>query len=173
MTTRIPFTFKSLTSRFPRMALYSSTTLVLGASVFYKYHSNQPSIIANNNLEATSYSSNELFHDYASSSNTNKIFQRITIPTGKASVINYNPINKQNDLHHILITVQGEGEVHYQTPTNDKIINGMNSIIKKELKLGNSVGIPSTNWHQIVNKHHTKDLVLVVTSVPQKEQNEN
>ena len=185
-TSRVPLTLKSFTSKFRmnKLALYSSTAVVLGSVGFYRYHSTQPTVIAsqNNKMEVSSYSANELFHDHASSANNNKRFQRITIPSGKATIINYNPIDQHNNLRHILITVEGEGEVHYSpntsttttttttTTTNEKIIYGTdNTIIHKKLKLGSSVGIPSTNWHQIINKHESKDLVLVVTSVPDQE----
>eukprot|EP00486_Rosalina_sp_Unknown_P006344 CAMPEP_0201573068 /NCGR_PEP_ID=MMETSP0190_2-20130828/16707_1 /ASSEMBLY_ACC=CAM_ASM_000263 /TAXON_ID=37353 /ORGANISM="Rosalina sp." /LENGTH=181 /DNA_ID=CAMNT_0047999591 /DNA_START=93 /DNA_END=638 /DNA_ORIENTATION=- len=173
---RIPLTLKSFTSRFGnRMALYSSTAVLLGGAGLYTYHSTQPTstVIAsqnNPNNEVISYSKKQLYHDHASSSNTNKKFQRITIPSGKATVINYGEIQNENNLRHVLITVQGEGEIHYQ-PAHEKILFGTeNQIIHKKLKLGNSVGVPATNWHQIVNKHDSKDLVLVVTSLPSNQQ---
>ena len=176
---RVPLALKSFASRFGnRMALYSSTAVLLGGAGLYTYHSTQPisTVIAshnNPNSKIVSYSKNELYHDHASSSNTNKKFQRITIPSGKATVINYNQIQNESNLRHVLITVQGEGEVHYQ-PANQKILYGTeNPVIHKELKLGKSVGIPATIWHQILNKHDSKDLVLVVTSLPTNDESEN
>lgn len=157
------------------MAL-SSTAVILGGAGFYSYHSIQPSstVIAsqNNSNKIASYSKQELYHDHASSANTNKKFQRITIPSGKATVINYGEIQNENNLRHVLITVQGEGEIHYQ-PANEKILYGTeNQIIHQKLKLGKSVGVPATNWHQIINKHDSKDLVLVVTSLPENQNNQ-
>jgi len=163
--------FRSIISRFGsnRVVLYSSAATIAGAG-FYGYHSTQSSseVIASQNPrnEVQSYTQNELFHDYASSANTNNRFQRITIPGGKATVINYDAINEQNYLRHVIITVQGEGEIHY-SPADEKILHGIDrQVVEKKLKLGSSVGIPSTNWHQIVNKHDSNDLVLVVTSIP-------
>eukprot|EP01084_Bolivina_argentea_P301503 520177_1 len=160
--------------------LYSTAAVLLGVG-FYQYHSAVLAVkpdyeklrccIRNNN--ARFIDNNSLFHDYASSANTNNALSRITIPSGKATLINYGPILKSNESksYHIIITIEGEGEIRY-TPTNeiehDIMYGNGNNIMHKKLTSGASVGIPQNKWHQIINKHDSKDLVLVVTSVPSK-----
>ena len=183
---RIALILKSFASRFgkrisKKIALYSSTAVLLGGAGVYTYHSAQlinSYCITSNPISKIASFSKMIYHDHASSANTNKKFERITIPSGKATVINYNQIQNESNLRHVLITVQGEGEVQFQ-PTNQKILYGTenqvipNQVIHKELKLGKSVGIPATNWHQILNKHDSTDLVLVVTSLPANDESEN
>ena len=173
-------------SRFGKRITLSSISGGIICAGFYQYHllynkTNTILAIKNDPNEVHPYDNNELFHDYASSANNNNALSRITIPSGKATVINYNPISQstKDKVDHIIVTIQGEGEIQYSpitktttTNNNNKIIYGTQSpppeIIQKTLTSGGSIGIPQNNWHQIINKSNKKDLVLVVTSVPSK-----
>lgn len=155
-------------ARITKLAFYSSSTISLGAVGFYRYHSTQPT--------ASVLASNTESHQQQTAMATegpaaaHRVYSRMTIPSGGASAIECPP--DVQDVRHVLVTVQGEGEVVFHGDNADANSTvmfgdvGANSMMRKPLRLGGSVGVPCSKYNEIVNSHATKDLVLVITSVP-------